>query len=205
MGRQAHMQEALTGTLYRSDWRRWRIDNCGSPTVAKPWLRKLPEPVVHARLGIRLCLLAPLAQGLGALYEDLPFDTEWVLAWAHVGRMFRHVDCSFTPLAHGRLTAKGPACGARVIATSDCSETQLICRVECRDAMPDGESSAHYTAQVRAPLMVGAHHFAQVFARNQHEIRRILRAASTGLIAPLRRGVPVHLVSAAIELLRILK
>jgi hypothetical protein len=41
--------------------------------------------------------------------RTIPFDTEWVLDWAHVGRMLRHVDRSITPLAYGRLTANGLA------------------------------------------------------------------------------------------------
>lgn len=37
--------------------------------------------------------------------DDLPFDTEWVLDWAHIGRMMRYVDQAIAPLAYGRLTA----------------------------------------------------------------------------------------------------
>jgi hypothetical protein len=59
-----------------------------------------------------------LARGLAAaqgaldlvgVAADLPFDSEWVLDWAHIGRMLRYVDQAITPLAYGRLTANGTA------------------------------------------------------------------------------------------------
>jgi hypothetical protein len=40
---------------------------------------------------------------------DAPRFSDWVLDWAHIGRMLRYVDQAITPLAYGRLTADGTA------------------------------------------------------------------------------------------------
>lgn len=56
-----------------------------------------------------VCVLTDGALDLVGVAQDLPFDTEWVLDWAHIGRMLRHVDQAITPLAYGRLTANGSA------------------------------------------------------------------------------------------------
>jgi hypothetical protein len=56
-----------------------------------------------------VCVLTDGALDLVGVAADLPFDGEWVLDWAHIGRMLRHVDHAITPLAYGRLTANGTA------------------------------------------------------------------------------------------------
>ncbi|GAB7540444.1 hypothetical protein CS8_001050 [Cupriavidus sp. 8B] len=56
-----------------------------------------------------VCVVTDGALDLAGVAEDLPFDTEWVLDWAHIGRMLRYVDQATTPLAYGRLTANGSA------------------------------------------------------------------------------------------------
>lgn len=56
-----------------------------------------------------VCVLTDGALDLVGVAADLPFDSEWVLDWAHVGRMLRYVDQAITPLAYGRLTANGTA------------------------------------------------------------------------------------------------
>jgi hypothetical protein len=49
------------------------------------------------------------ARDLAGVANDLPYDSEWILDWAHIGRMLRHVDQAIAPLAYGRLTASGSA------------------------------------------------------------------------------------------------
>ena len=56
-----------------------------------------------------VCILTDGAFDLVGVADDLPFDTEWVLDWTHIGRMLRHVDQAITPLTYGRLTANGSA------------------------------------------------------------------------------------------------
>ncbi|GAB7547472.1 hypothetical protein CS8_071620 [Cupriavidus sp. 8B] len=56
-----------------------------------------------------VCVVTDGALDLAGVADDLPFDAEWVLDWAHIGRMLRHVDQAITPLAYGRLTAHGSA------------------------------------------------------------------------------------------------
>ena len=51
-----------------------------------------------------VCVVTVGALELAGVADDLPFDIEWVLDWAHIGRMLRHVDQAITPLAYGRLT-----------------------------------------------------------------------------------------------------
>lgn len=46
-----------------------------------------------------VCVVTDGALDLAGVADDLPFDTEWVLDWAHIGRMLRHVDQAITPLA----------------------------------------------------------------------------------------------------------
>ncbi|MFJ4291114.1 ISKra4 family transposase [Cupriavidus sp. NPDC089707] len=54
-----------------------------------------------------VCVVTDGARDLAGVADNLPFDTEWVLDWAHIGRMMRHVDQAIAPLAYGRLTADG--------------------------------------------------------------------------------------------------
>jgi hypothetical protein len=49
------------------------------------------------------------ALDLAGVANDLPYDSEWILDWAHIGRMLRRVDQAIAPLAYGRLTDKGSA------------------------------------------------------------------------------------------------
>jgi hypothetical protein len=56
-----------------------------------------------------VCVLTDGAPDLVGVADDLPFDSEWVLDWTHIGRMLRHVDQAITPLAYGQLTANGSA------------------------------------------------------------------------------------------------
>jgi hypothetical protein len=56
-----------------------------------------------------VCALPEGALDLVGVAADLPFDSDWVLDWAHIGRMLRYVDQAITPLAYGRLTANGTA------------------------------------------------------------------------------------------------
>ncbi|AGW90234.1 MULTISPECIES: ISKra4 family transposase [Cupriavidus] len=56
-----------------------------------------------------VCVVTDGALDLAGVADDLPFDTEWVLDWAHIGRMMRYVDQAIAPLAYGRLTANGSA------------------------------------------------------------------------------------------------
>lgn len=46
---------------------------------------------------------------LAGVANDLPYDSEWILDWAHIGRMLRRVDQAIAPLAYGRLTDSGSA------------------------------------------------------------------------------------------------
>ncbi len=39
-----------------------------------------------------VCVVTDGARDLAGVADNLPFDTEWVLDWAHIGRMMRHVD-----------------------------------------------------------------------------------------------------------------
>ena len=50
------------------------------------------------------------ARDLAGVANDLPYDNEWILDWAHIGRMLRRVDQAIAPLAYGRLTDSGSAC-----------------------------------------------------------------------------------------------
>ena len=43
------------------------------------------------------------ARDLAGVANDLPYDDEWILDWAHIGRMLRRVDQAIAPLAYGRL------------------------------------------------------------------------------------------------------
>ena len=49
------------------------------------------------------------ARDLAGVANDLPYDNEWILDWAHIGRMLRRVDQAIVPLAYGRLTDSGSA------------------------------------------------------------------------------------------------
>nr|WP_254603584.1 hypothetical protein [Burkholderia lata] len=49
------------------------------------------------------------ARDLAGVANNLPYDNEWVLDWAHIGRMMRRVDQAIAPLAYGRLTDGGSA------------------------------------------------------------------------------------------------
>ncbi len=49
------------------------------------------------------------ARDLVGVARDLPYDSEWILDWAHIGRMLRRVDQAIAPLAYGRLTDSGSA------------------------------------------------------------------------------------------------
>ena len=49
------------------------------------------------------------ARDLVGVAHDLPYDSEWILDWAHIGRMLRRVDQAIAPLAYGRLTDSGSA------------------------------------------------------------------------------------------------
>ena len=49
------------------------------------------------------------APDLVGVAHDLPYDSEWILDWAHIGRMLRRVDQAIAPLAYGRLTDRGSA------------------------------------------------------------------------------------------------
>jgi hypothetical protein len=50
-----------------------------------------------------VCVLTDGALDLVGIAAELPFDSEWVLDWAHIGRLLRYADQAFTPLAYGRL------------------------------------------------------------------------------------------------------
>ncbi|QCP50286.1 ISKra4 family transposase [Trinickia violacea] len=56
-----------------------------------------------------VCVRTDGALDLAGVANDLPFDSEWVLDWAHIGRMLRYVDQTLAPLAYGRLTTNGSA------------------------------------------------------------------------------------------------
>jgi hypothetical protein len=56
-----------------------------------------------------VCVLTDGALDLLGVANDLPFDSVWVLDWAHIGRLLRNVDQAITPLAYGQLTANGSA------------------------------------------------------------------------------------------------
>ena len=56
-----------------------------------------------------VCVLTDGAPDLVGVAADLPFDSVWVLDWAHIGRMLRHAEQAIGPLAYGRLTANGSA------------------------------------------------------------------------------------------------
>lgn len=47
------------------------------------------------------------ARDLAGVANDLPYLNEWILDWAHIGRMLLRVDQAITPLAYGRLTESG--------------------------------------------------------------------------------------------------
>jgi hypothetical protein len=47
------------------------------------------------------------AKDLAAVTKVLPHKTRWVLDWAHIGRMFKIVDRTLTPLARGVITKNG--------------------------------------------------------------------------------------------------
>ncbi|SOE87209.1 hypothetical protein SAMN05446935_7788 [Burkholderia sp. YR290] len=49
------------------------------------------------------------ARDLAGVANDLPYDNEWILDWAHIGRMLRRVEQAIAPLAYGRLTDSGSA------------------------------------------------------------------------------------------------
>ena len=49
------------------------------------------------------------ARDLAGIANELPFDSEWILDWAHIGRMLHRVDQAIAPLAYGRLTDGGSA------------------------------------------------------------------------------------------------
>jgi hypothetical protein len=49
------------------------------------------------------------APDLTGVANDLPYDSEWILDWAHIGRMLRRADQAIAPLAYGRLTDSGSA------------------------------------------------------------------------------------------------
>jgi len=49
------------------------------------------------------------APDLAGVATDLPYDNEWILDWAHIGRMLHRVDQTIAPLAYGRLTEGGSA------------------------------------------------------------------------------------------------
>lgn len=49
------------------------------------------------------------ARDLAGVANDLPYDNEWILDWAHIGRLLRRVDQAIVPLAYGRLTDSGSA------------------------------------------------------------------------------------------------
>ncbi len=46
---------------------------------------------------------------LAGVANDFTYDNEWILDWAHIGRMLRRVDQAIAPLAYGRLTESGSA------------------------------------------------------------------------------------------------
>ena len=54
-------------------------------------------------------VLSDGARDLAGVAKDLPYDTEWILDWAHIGRLLRRVDQAIAPLAYGRLTKNGSA------------------------------------------------------------------------------------------------
>jgi len=56
-----------------------------------------------------VCVLTDGALDLVGVAADLPFDSEWVLDWAHIGRLMRYADQAMAPLAYGRLTTNGSA------------------------------------------------------------------------------------------------
>lgn len=49
------------------------------------------------------------ARDLAGVAKHLPYDNEWILDWAHIGRLLRRVDLAVAPLAYGRLTKNGSA------------------------------------------------------------------------------------------------
>ena len=49
------------------------------------------------------------ARDLAGVAKFLPYDNEWILDWAHIGRMLRRVEQAIAPLAYGRLTDSGSA------------------------------------------------------------------------------------------------
>lgn len=49
------------------------------------------------------------ARDLAGVANDLPYDNECILDWAHIGRMLRRVEQAIAPLAYGRLTDSGSA------------------------------------------------------------------------------------------------
>ncbi|WP_082711677.1 ISKra4 family transposase [Burkholderia singularis] len=56
-----------------------------------------------------VCVLTDGALDLAGVAADLPFNTEWVLDWAHIGRMLRYADQAVAPLAYAQLTVNGSA------------------------------------------------------------------------------------------------
>jgi hypothetical protein len=57
----------------------------------------------------RVRVLSDGAKDLADVAAALPHDSRWVLDWAHIGRMLRHVEQAIAPLAYGRLTPAGSA------------------------------------------------------------------------------------------------
>jgi hypothetical protein len=49
------------------------------------------------------------APDLAGVANELPYDNERILDWAHIGRMLQRVDQAIAPLAYGRLTDSGSA------------------------------------------------------------------------------------------------
>ena len=54
-------------------------------------------------------VLTDAAKDLAAVARALPHASGWILDWAHIGRLLRHVDQAIGPLAYGRLTPSGSA------------------------------------------------------------------------------------------------
>ena len=59
--------------------------------------------------GSRVRVLTDAAKDLSSVANTLPQASGWVLDWAHIGRLLRHVDQTLGPLAYGRLTPLGSA------------------------------------------------------------------------------------------------
>jgi len=59
--------------------------------------------------GSRVRVLTDAAKDLSSVTNTLPQASGWVLDWAHIGRLLRHVGQTLGPLAYGRLTPTGSA------------------------------------------------------------------------------------------------